>query len=270
MLIAIQHCRKCGGVFCSDCSTRETTLLDTATLEFLNPPRGVAIAQYASPASPVTLSRVCDHCWDQIHGTKVSRSLQLQRKLELADQHSPMSAGWESDSSNASSASASPRAPHTPLDGCSLSNVPVTRSPLRRAHISPRVPSYAPSASGYSTPSRSNSYTHTSAALTTVSTSVSTTDSATSSELDAYPLRHASAICKANGGGRWEPKHVVQWAGYRVPGTKAAYELEMEEEEREAKMRKMNPVYSDGVFQLRVPKEFEPRSLAGPFTLSTF
>lgn len=60
------------------------------------------------------------------------------------------------------------------------------------------------------------------------------------------------------------------WAGHRVPGAKAAFEIEMEKEEEEARLKKLNPVYSDGVFQLRAPKEFEPRSVTGPYTLSTF
>lgn len=63
---------------------------------------------------------------------------------------------------------------------------------------------------------------------------------------------------------------MTNWVGHRIPGTKAQYELDLEREEEEARIRKMNPVLRDGDFQLRVPREFEPRSLGGPFTLSTF
>ncbi len=42
-------------------------------------------------------------------------------------------------------------------------------------------------------------------------------------ELDAYPLRRCSVLCKATGGGRWEPKPCIVLDGYRlpVPGGKA-------------------------------------------------
>jgi len=65
-------------------------------------------------------------------------------------------------------------------------------------------------------------------------------------ELDAYPLRRASALCKATGGGRWEPKHSPLPSGYRIPGCKAPFELEMEREEAEARKLRLNPVVRDG------------------------
>jgi hypothetical protein len=67
-------------------------------------------------------------------------------------------------------------------------------------------------------------------------------------ELDAYPLRRPSLLCKASGGGRWEPKpHTVDPA-LRVPiiGGKAPFELEMEREEAEERRRRSNPVIRDG------------------------
>ena len=72
-------------------------------------------------------------------------------------------------------------------------------------------------------------------------------------ELDAYPLRHSSVLCKATGGGRWEPKHEPQLAGYRppIPGAKAQYELELEAEEKEEKRRRANPVVQDREFRYR-------------------
>ncbi|KAI0344259.1 FYVE-domain-containing protein [Trametopsis cervina] len=244
------HCRKCGGVFCADCSTRTTTLLDTSTLPFLNPPRGVAITAFATPEAQVVESRVCDDCWDQIHGTKYSRSVQLlARKMEEAD-------AWESESASTGSNHSSPRTPHTPLEGAPLP----LRSPLRRAHTGPRVHTLS---SGYSTP-LTHSQTLAIAALE------ADKDKAAPSELDAYPLRHASAICKATGSGRWEPKPMVQVVGYRVPGMKEAYEIELEREEEERRIRKANPVIKDGEFQVRAPKEFEPHSVTAPIRLSMF
>jgi hypothetical protein len=65
-------------------------------------------------------------------------------------------------------------------------------------------------------------------------------------ELDAYPLRRSSIICKATGGGRWEPKHSPPKIGIRIPGYKAPYEIEMEREEQEERRRCQNPVVRDG------------------------
>lgn len=228
-----QHCRKCGGIFCSACSTRSTQLLDASSLPFINPPRNVSITAFESPESPVELARICDECFDQIHGTHHSRQLLMKQRSS--------SVQWEVDTnSSASSASSSPRLPPTPLDGSGILPTPARR-PLQRSHTSPRVPTL---------PSRP--------------------PPAVSEELAAYPLCHASAICKATGGGRWEPKHVVQWVGARPPGFKAQYEIDMEREEEEQRRVKANPIIRDGDFQLRAPKEFEPRSMGGPINLSTF
>ena len=65
-------------------------------------------------------------------------------------------------------------------------------------------------------------------------------------ELDSYPLRRASSICKATGGGRWEPKPIPEYVTKRVPGCKPAYELELEREEEERRLRRVNPVIEDG------------------------
>ena len=226
-----QHCRKCGGIFCAACTTRSTLLLDTSQLPFLNPPRNVAVTSYNSPESPVELSRVCDECYDQIHGTQYSRSITLKQRSQ--------SLQWESDS--ASSAASSPRTPATPLDGSAIAPAPVRR-PLVRAQTSPRVPQLPPPP-----------------------------PAGVSNELAAYPLCHSSAICKATGGGRWEPKPYVQIVGVRQPGVKQSFEIEMEREEEEQRRLKSNPIIRDGEFQLRPAREFQPRSLGGgPITLSTF
>lgn len=66
------------------------------------------------------------------------------------------------------------------------------------------------------------------------------------------------------------PKPVPQIVGYRVPGTKAQYELDLEAEEEERRARKVNPVVRDGDIQVRVPRELEPHSLAGRYEFSTF
>ncbi|TFY73208.1 hypothetical protein EWM64_g10804, partial [Hericium alpestre] len=81
------HCRKCGGIFCAACSTRNTPLLDTTALSFLHPPRNTPLSLYASPSSPLLPARVCDACWDQIHGspTPRSRASRLPAFIEAAE-----------------------------------------------------------------------------------------------------------------------------------------------------------------------------------------
>lgn len=94
-------------------------------------------------------------------------------------------------------------------------------------------------------------------------------------ELDAYPLRRSSLMCKATGGGRWEPKQSPVLDGYRhpVPGGKAPFELEMEREEMIQRQQRQNLV-KDGPFQYRIPiKQQSQPSIPmsrSPFNLSTF
>lgn len=65
-------------------------------------------------------------------------------------------------------------------------------------------------------------------------------------DLDYYPLRHHSSICKANGGGRWEPKLVRNWDGHRIPGGKAPFEIALEREAEKERLRKLNPIIRHG------------------------
>ncbi|KZT08935.1 uncharacterized protein LAESUDRAFT_723230 [Laetiporus sulphureus 93-53] len=249
------HCRKCGGVFCNDCSSRATTLLNTSNLEFFFPPHDIPISTFGSPTSPVVLSRVCDHCWDLVHGVRTPRSPPLGATASIALLQDAIR---ESDSS-ASSIIVS--APSTPSDRFA----PVARPKMRRAHTtSPRIPS-----SPLRSPVRS---------LQNLIVDVNVVErienappvSADFSELLAYPLRHPSAICKANGGGRWEPKQAINLIGPQIPGEKAPHEIELEREEEERRRWKANPVIIDGDFKLRVPREPAPRSPGGPIQFATF
>ncbi|KAI0641174.1 FYVE zinc finger-domain-containing protein [Trametes meyenii] len=246
------HCRKCGGVFCGECSSRTTALLDASNLSFLYPPRNVPIALFNSPTSPVVEARVCDDCWDQIHGSKSPRSpvlTKLSNPIALVrDAESSVSSGSSSPASSSLG---------TPPDSSPLSSLS-SRPGFKRTHTSPRIPA---------SPLRSN----TPVPQSIVVAGPLISDSELSlGELDAYPLKRASSICKATGGGRWEPKQLPEYVAKRVPGCKAAYELELEREAAERALRRANPVIKDGDFQLRVPREIEPRSPAGPITLSTF
>ncbi|KAI0762435.1 FYVE zinc finger-domain-containing protein [Fomes fomentarius] len=242
------HCRKCGGVYCGECSVNSTPLLDTSKLSFLNPPRNIPIVVYDSPTSPVINSRVCNDCWDQIHGVKTPRSPVISQSHPIALVRNGESSSTASGSSSVSSSIA------TPPEGSPLNSLS-SRPNIRRTHTSPRIPS---------SPLRA-------ATPLSQSTSSHISDSELSlGELSTYPLKRASNICKATGGGRWEPKPIPDYVAKRIPGCKAAYELELEREEAERRLRRLNPVIKDGDFQLRCPREIEPCSPAGPFVLSTF
>ncbi|KAF9014901.1 FYVE zinc finger-domain-containing protein [Cyathus striatus] len=246
------HCRKCGGVFCSACTSRSTPLLDTSNLDFLMPPRNVPLSSFESPTSPVAPCRVCDDCYDQIHGCPTTpRTPDLVRpSLKRALSH-PISG----ESSLSSSLIATPPNP-------SISRAPRSLRP---------------------SPSISSIHTHTSSNSTgshTTRVSIRTAHlplpldlERSYGELDAYPLKRSSVLCKATGGGRWEPKQSPILVGYRppVPGAKAPYEIEMEREEQEERARKSNPVVRDGEFQYRFPREPEPMIMARSLSnLSTF
>ncbi|KAI0932862.1 hypothetical protein AcV5_004035 [Taiwanofungus camphoratus] len=237
------HCRKCGGVFCAQCTMHMTALLDTSNLEFFHPPRDVPIAAFDSPTSPVVPSRVCDDCWDQIHGARTPRFPMIKLSAPVA----VLKDLKESDSSSSSVASSL----STPSDGSAF-----IRRSIRRVQTSPRIPA-SPLRSPIPMPQSV--------------TGVHVADSEPSfGELESYPLARASTICKASGGGRWKPEPCKNFVGYRIPGSKAAYEIELEREEEEYRRRRTNPIIRDGDIQTRAPRELEPRSPAGPIRFSTF
>ncbi|KAJ7924387.1 hypothetical protein B0H13DRAFT_2249161 [Mycena leptocephala] len=215
------HCRKCGG--------------------------------FESPASPILDARVCDDCFDQIHGSRTAPPEAPPRRPVPSRTNSLLSspiALFRSPSASASapsSAASSPPAPSTPplLPPGGIS---------RTRPSSPRTRPTSPRSLRSATlPAEERSY----------------------GELDAYPLRRASLLCKAAGGGRWEPKHSPPDPALRVPvlGGKAPYELEMEREEAEERRRRSNPVIRDGDFQYRFPAMCEPEPVVlerPPIQLSTF
>ncbi|KAF9040612.1 FYVE zinc finger-domain-containing protein [Panaeolus papilionaceus] len=232
------HCRKCGGVFCGPCTSRLTPLLDTSNLSFLQPPRNVPITTFESPTSPVINSRVCDDCWDQIHGCPTS-----------------------------------PRTPEVVRP--SLKRVLTAPIAMFKQPLSPMSPTHLPSPSTSVSPSPSIASN-----LDTLpnkprrkAQSLRNVSSRSYGELDAYPLRRSSILCKATGGGRWEPKQSPILDGYRlpIPGGKAPFELQMEHEELLERQRRENPVIRDGAFQYRLPREPEPLLVVGtPCHTSTF
>ncbi|KAI6022596.1 FYVE zinc finger-domain-containing protein [Pisolithus marmoratus] len=234
------HCRKCGGVFCQQCTCRITHLLDVSNLDFLFPPRNTLIATFDSPTSPVVVEKVCDDCWDQIHG--LSRTPDTRPSTP-----SLVSSPSTSCSSPISSICASPIQPQSSLPSTVVS---VTRS------------SSQSSARKFPFPS----------VQTSIISDLESTPQPSFGELDTYPLRQSSIICKATGGGRWEPKNSPPRIGVRIPGCKAQYELEIEREEQEERRIRLNPIIRDGDFQYRFrPDRSIATSLArSPRRLSTF
>ncbi|KAG8220228.1 hypothetical protein J3R82DRAFT_1267 [Butyriboletus roseoflavus] len=233
------HCRKCGGVFCYRCTSRFTPLLDVSNLDFLHPPRHVPIFAFDSPTSPVSLEKVCDECWDQIHGSPRTPDTRPSTPMLVT--------------SVSSTASPSPTSS-------------ICASPVEQSTLLPRAVRVKRSSSQLST--RQLPFPSVVAAVP----SDLEPSEPSFGELDAYPLRRSSIICKATGGGRWEPKNSPPKIGFRMPGRKAPYELEMEREDAEEVRRRMNPIVRDGAFQYRFRQiRNPPESLCrSPHHLSTF
>ncbi|KAH9921303.1 FYVE zinc finger-domain-containing protein [Fomitopsis serialis] len=261
------HCRKCGDVVCGTCSTRSTLLLDTSNLDFFYPPRDTPISVYASPISPVSQERVCDHCWDQVHGVVTPRSPLSYSASPVALHDSPR------DTHSPASSVSSSSGVHTPPDILSPIARPalrrsVTASPASAGTSSPRPPS-----SPLRSPVQSSQALSAMASVHVADHELAAVDKpaeADLGELESYPLRRASQICKATGGGRWAPKQYINLIGDHLPGQKPQYLIELEWEEAERRRRKANPVYESGDFKLRVPREVGPRSPGGPVNFSTF
>ncbi|KAI6128700.1 FYVE zinc finger-domain-containing protein [Pisolithus croceorrhizus] len=236
------HCRKCGGVFCQQCTSRITHLLDVSNLDFLFPPRNTPIATFDSPTSPVVVEKVCDDCWDQIHGLSRTPDSRPSTPMLVS------SPSTSSSPSPTSSICASPVELQSSLPSAAVS---VTRSSSQSSARKLPFPSVQ----------------------TSIILDLEPTPQPSFGELDAYPLRQSSIICKATGGGRWEPKNSPPRVGVRVPGCKAQYELEIEKEEQEERRIRLNPIIRDGDFQYRFKpdRSIVSTSLArSPRRLSTF
>ncbi|KAK0456776.1 FYVE zinc finger-domain-containing protein [Armillaria borealis] len=212
------HCRKCGGIFCSQCTPRTTPLLDVSRLPFLHPPRNVPIAAFQSQDSKIYDARVCDDCFDQIYGCP--RTPDLVRSPTLSCSTSSLATPPPSIMGVECSLRSSPSLISLTGSSCSSGS-------MRRLKVSlAEEPSYG--------------------------------------ALDAV-------LCKATGGGRWEPKQEMPLAGARLPGGKAGYEIRLEKEAEKERRRRENPVIKDGDFQYRFPRDPELVDLqVRQICLSTF
>lgn len=77
------HCCKCGDIFCSACSSHTVDLLDSSGLGFIYPPKHTSIYDFGAP---IHTSRVCDSCYDLIHGLTPSvltqKAAEVSKRLE--------------------------------------------------------------------------------------------------------------------------------------------------------------------------------------------
>ncbi|KAF9229823.1 hypothetical protein BS17DRAFT_812448 [Gyrodon lividus] len=233
------HCRKCGGIFCHQCTSRVTHLLDVSNLDFLHPPRNVPISTFESPKSPVALEKVCDDCWDQIHRSPRTPDTRPSTPMLVT----------------------SPTTTASPSPTSSICASPIEQSYLSTRAIRVKRSSSQLSARNVPFPSL----------MVSVASELEASEPSFG-ELAAYPLRRSSIICKATGGGRWEPKHSPPKIGFWMPGYKAPYEIEMEKEDAEERRRRLNPIVRDGEFQYRFRQDrIPPAGLSrSPCRLSTF
>ncbi|KAJ7801928.1 FYVE-domain-containing protein [Mycena olivaceomarginata] len=235
------HCRKCGGVFCQPCSSRTTTLLDTTHLSFLHAPRNTPLNEFESPTFPIIEARICDDCFDQIHDL---------RSPDLVP-HSPAPSRVPTPSWHPQSPSSAPPPP------------PPLPQPRRLSLLQPSFPPVGisrthPSSLIHTNPHRRGSMRR--PCLRGVPLALESEEVRSYGELDAYPLPRPSLLCKASGGGRWEPKPHTVDPELCVPsiGGKAPFELEMEREEAEERRRRSNPLTHNTDFQYRFPPTCDP------------
>jgi len=76
-----------------------------------------------------------------------------------------------------------------------------------------------------------------------------------------YPLAVPSAICKANGGGRWRPEPLpVRW-DLRPSGDKTLWEIQLDKRREERRQRKENPFLAEADYPVITssPKHSRPR-----------
>jgi hypothetical protein len=193
------HCRKCGGVFCSACSSQTTKLIDTTGEDFIIPPFGHDLSDL-----PSIVARVCDACHAALNGLRRPSLISLNSSIA---------------SSNVPDLVDSPTSlKDTPLPTVSTApKPPVNRPHMRRSHsYSTESPSGSASPrphrkrhhSTRQRPSTANSAlapTRTPSPSSTTSNPNPSTDSKPRARrpdlglLETYPLKDSSAMSKRSG-----------------------------------------------------------------------
>ncbi|KAJ3723988.1 hypothetical protein EV361DRAFT_519528 [Lentinula raphanica] len=216
------HCRKCGGVFCSKCTSRTTPLLDARNLPFLNPPRNTSIYDFVSEGGIVdSHARVCDDCWDQLHGTP---SLPQTPELKLSMLPMPQTLRRSSVVSSGDSSPASSTSPRTPPDTPLLVDATLSSatSIVRRSSVASRasIPDLRRRATTFAAQAALPKSSETGRSHST--TSRADSNPLPLGELATYPLCRSSLLCKASGGGRWVPRPLEAKEDTRIIDTSSA------------------------------------------------
>jgi hypothetical protein len=249
------HCRMCGSLFCGACTTRTTALLDTSRLHFYLIPRGHSVYSFASSVAPVADARVCDACHDHVHG--IIPRLPLTDAVRPPRRTTPRRMPPSPSSSLSASLSTPPegaplvirdgtKALHTVRRNGSGSHLAPSK-PRRRTASTVASPRHSPRTRVRLLPPLGGPP----ALLADIAPELA---AISYGELDAYPLRLPSAICKAVGGGRWEPKPVPPVnIPYGKPGTADFCGRPRTAAEIAEAHRLENPVIVDGEFHIRYP-----------------
>ncbi|KAF8213815.1 FYVE zinc finger-domain-containing protein [Mycena galopus ATCC 62051] len=235
------HCRKCGGLFCQPCSSRSTPLLDASNLAFLHPPRNTPLTVFESPESPIVVARVCDDCYDQIHGLR------------------------------------SPASPPAPARPALRVRTFVGRVEPPRTHHPPPLPdTYASLSHTTILPAGglTRSRTRPSSPRSLRSATFPSPAERSYGELDAYPLRRASLLCKASAAAAGSPSPRPPTPPSASPSSAAKPRTSSRwSAKRPRRSGRSNPVIRDGDFQYRFPAMCDPEPIIlerPPLQLSTF
>ncbi|KDQ17660.1 hypothetical protein BOTBODRAFT_53209 [Botryobasidium botryosum FD-172 SS1] len=239
------HCRKCGGIFCAECTAHTAPLKDTRSLPFIFPPTGYLLSAN-NPQLPTVVARVCNGCSAQLSGESASPVVSSL----CSSIHSPApSVSYSSRSSSASdSRPSTPQSPH-PLARQMTGST--TSSPSRRSSRHREIIHY-PSSHSLNTCAK-----------------VSGLAPCAHKDLESYPLKMPSTTCKVTRAAVWKPK-----TGGHVSDQMLAEVRELEqmdaEERAEAHVPARYRLRVDGDVKIRVPREAPMPSYNYEINWSTF
>lgn len=196
-------------------------------------PKHISIRAYEGPSAPVVTARVCDGCFDAIHG----RSPVWPPSAPTHNAHTARPVRIQTSSISSSLCSSLATPPDSPA-------VPTLSAPQPRRARTGSATSRV-SASAHSPRTRSTLLPR--GAPRTLAEVAPELAALSYGELDAYPLRLPSAVCKATGGGLWTPKTPPRDYVVGKPGSKDFLMLEYEQEEVLAeRRRRSNPIIQHG------------------------
>ncbi|KAG8960441.1 hypothetical protein FRC03_006524 [Tulasnella sp. 419] len=261
------HCRKCGGVFCSTCSAKTTDLLDTSSMPFIIPPSSMPLYLLAASAPPGALvnARVCDDCYNTIHGSRSS----TRARSPLATESCIVAASSSQPKPTSTASTSSALLPaFSPSSLSSSSSASLLASPVD-APIPPSTRSTGSRHRSRRPLSRSNSSTTVPQSPTVRRTSIHSTDSNRGTSvvdnntpkdlgvLDSYPLKISSQGCKLTGAAVWSPRHIPH--KYDAPHVVVAASLPTDEDDEHDN----HCIRVNGEFQVRAPVQ-DPVISTGP------